>query len=198
MVPTIGGSPVKFKAKGWRLGHGSPSRILLREVRAPGFTRIKPALESQPLLCEHRTQRRTGVMALKVLVVDDDPIMHRVLKLYLERNGYQMITANNGREGLVLAAREQPNFIVLDVRMPEMGGLAALRQLKEMESTKAIPVIVVTVHADRLTQMESQISGSAVFLAKPFRPGDLLAELQRLAPLETEGKHKPSTGEPQK
>jgi two-component system response regulator MtrA len=124
-------------------------------------------------------------MPLKVLVVDDDPIMHRVLRLYLQRNGYHMITANNGRQALELAEREQPQVIVLDVRMPEMGGLPALRKLKESQSTKSIPVIVLTVHADRMTHMESQISGAAAFLAKPFRPAELLAEIKRLSPPET-------------
>jgi CheY-like chemotaxis protein len=70
--------------------------------------------------------------------------------------------------------------------MPEMSGLAALRRLKEAETTKAIPVIVVTVHADRLTIMESQVSGAAAFLAKPFRPAELLAEIKRLAPTDSE------------
>jgi CheY-like chemotaxis protein len=125
-------------------------------------------------------------MAQKVLVVDDDPIMHRVLKHYLERNGYQMLNAGNGREAIEVALRELPQLIVLDVRMPEMSGLAALRKLKEAETTKAIPVIVVTVHADRLTLMESQVSGAAAFLSKPFRPAELLAEIKRLAPTDPE------------
>ncbi len=123
-------------------------------------------------------------MAQTILVVDDDPIMHRVLKHYLERNGYQLLDANNGRQALELATRELPQLIVLDVRMPEMGGLAALRQLKETDSTKHIPVIVVTVSVDRMTHMESEFSGASAFLAKPFRPAELLAEIKRLAPLE--------------
>jgi len=121
-------------------------------------------------------------MSNKVLVADDDPIMHRVLRHYLERNGYQMLNATTGREALELADREQPHLIILDVRMPEMSGLAALRQLKENERTKAIPVIVVTVHADRATHMESEVSGAAAFLPKPFRPAELLALLQKFMP----------------
>jgi len=121
-------------------------------------------------------------MTQKVLVVDDDPIMHRVLRQYLERNGYQMIDAGNGREAIETAIRELPQVILLDVRMPEMSGLAALRELKENEITKDIPVIVVTVNADRLTLMESQVSGAAAFLAKPFRPSELMGEIKRLVP----------------
>jgi CheY-like chemotaxis protein len=123
-------------------------------------------------------------MSLKVLVVDDDPIMHRVLRLYLERNGHHMISATSAPQALALAAGELPHVIVLDVRMPEMGGLAALRELKEMPATRAIPVIVVTVHADHATHLESEVSGAAAFLAKPFRPAELLAEITRLTGLD--------------
>jgi CheY-like chemotaxis protein len=126
-------------------------------------------------------------MAQTILVVDDDPIMHRVLKHYLERNGYQMFNASDGRQAIEIATRDQPDLIILDVRMPEMGGLTALRQLRETESTKDIPVIVVTVNADRMTLLESQFSGASAFLAKPFRPAELLAEIQRLAPPKEAG-----------
>jgi len=116
----------------------------------------------------------------KVLVVDDDPIMHRVLGQYLERNGYQMLSASDGQQAVQMASLEAPQVIILDVRMPEMSGLAALRQLKEIHGTKSIPVIVVTVNADRATLMESEVSGADGFLTKPFRPGELLAEIKRL------------------
>lgn len=116
----------------------------------------------------------------KILVVDDDPIMHRVLGRYLEQNGYEMLSASNGLEAVQKATLEAPQVIILDVRMPEMSGLEALRQLKEIERTKSIPVIVVTVNADRATLMESEVSGADGFLTKPFRPGELLAEIKRL------------------
>ena len=61
-------------------------------------------------------------MPHRVLVVDDDLIMHEVLQRYLGRNGYEMINACNGREAIALATRELPELIILDVMMPEMGG----------------------------------------------------------------------------
>ena len=127
--------------------------------------------------CGHR---RMAATTRKILVVDDDPIMHRVLGRYLEQNGYEMLSARNGLEAVQKATLEAPQVIILDVRMPEMSGLEALRQLKEIERTKSIPVIVVTVNADRATLMESEVSGADGFLTKPFRPGELLAEIKRL------------------
>jgi len=121
-------------------------------------------------------------MAQKILVVDDDPIMHRVLQQYLAREGYQMISAKDGPEAIALATRERPHLIILDVRMAEMDGLEVLGRLKEAEATNGIPVIIATVNADHLTQLQSETSGAAAFLTKPFRPAQLLAEIKRLLP----------------
>ena len=117
-----------------------------------------------------------------ILVVDDDPITQRVLHHYLTRMGHHILSANNGREALEVARRELPQLIILDVMMPEMGGLTALRQLKEIESTKSIPVIIVTVQAATLTQLEAEASGAALFITKPFSPTQLLAAIKGLLP----------------
>src|SRR5215471_3020151 len=121
-------------------------------------------------------------MPRTILVVDDDPITQRVLQHYLTRTGYQILSAGNGHEAIELARRELPDLIILDVMMPEMGGLSALRQLKEIEVTKSIPVIIVTVQAAPLTQLEAEASGAALYITKPFSPTQLLAAIKRLLP----------------
>ena len=117
-----------------------------------------------------------------ILVVDDDPITQRVLQHYLTRTGHQILSAANGREAIELAERELPDLIILDVMMPEMGGLTALRRLKENQATKSIPVIIVTVQAAALTQLEADASGAALFITKPFSPTQLLVAVKRLLP----------------
>jgi CheY-like chemotaxis protein len=121
-------------------------------------------------------------MAHTILVVDDDPITQRVLQHYLTRTGHNILSASNGREAIEVALRELPQLIILDVMMPEMGGLTALRQLKELDATKSIPVIIVTVQAAPLTQLEAEASGAALFITKPFSPTQLLAAINRLLP----------------
>jgi len=116
----------------------------------------------------------------KILVVDDEPIVHRLLQHHLERAGYEMIAASNGREALELAGREGPQLIVMDIMMAEMDGLTALRQLKKEEQTKAIPVIMITANPHYAAQQESKASGADVFLTKPFSPSQLLSEISRL------------------
>jgi two-component system phosphate regulon response regulator PhoB len=123
-------------------------------------------------------------MAHTVLVVDDDPIMHRVLEHYLERHGYHLLNATGGHEALEIATRVVPDLILLDVGMPDMSGLTALRHLKDNEKTRATPVIVITAQADSATHVESEVSGAAAFLTKPFRPADLLQLLIKILPPE--------------
>ena len=121
-------------------------------------------------------------MAQTVLVVDDDPVVHWVLRRLLEGMGFQMARANNGLEALELAARDLPQLIILDVLMPEMGGLTVLRKLKEAEATKGIPVIVLTSLAQRTTQLEASNSGADYFLSKPFTEAELMTALRQLLP----------------
>jgi two-component system alkaline phosphatase synthesis response regulator PhoP len=118
----------------------------------------------------------------KILVVDDEPIVHRLLQHHLERAGYEMIGATNGKEALELAHSECPELIVMDVMMAEMDGLTALRSLKKKEDTKGIPVIMITGNSHYVTQQESEAAGAALFLNKPFSPGQLLNEIRRLVP----------------
>ncbi len=116
----------------------------------------------------------------KILVVDDETFMHIFMKHHLTRAGYEVLAARDGREGLDQAARESPDLIVMDVMMDEMDGLSALRELKNAEATRGVPVIMITTSATALTRRESEASGAAVFLTKPFSPTQLLEEIKRL------------------
>jgi CheY-like chemotaxis protein len=121
-------------------------------------------------------------MTKQILVVDDDPLMHRLFQHHLERAGYQVLAANNGREALEIVSRHPPQLIVMDIMMPDVDGLAALRELKKEEATKSIPVIVITANSHHLTRKESEACGAAIFLTKPFSPTQLLNEIRRLVP----------------
>lgn len=122
-------------------------------------------------------------MTNQVLVVDDDPLMHRLLQHHLARAGYQMLSATNGREAIEIVSREHPGLIVMDVMMPDVNGMAALRELKKEDATKTIPVIVITANSHAIVSKESELAGGAVFMTKPFSPAQLLNEIRRLLPL---------------
>ena len=121
-------------------------------------------------------------MAHTVLVVDDDPLTQRVLQHYLERAGYQMLSANNGRDAIKLARRDSPRLIILDVMMPDMDGWTVLKKLKKTEATKAIPVILLSANADLMAKEESSRSGATLVLVKPISAEQLLAVIRRLVP----------------
>ncbi|HTI73200.1 MAG TPA: response regulator [Candidatus Limnocylindria bacterium] len=119
-------------------------------------------------------------MTPTILIVDDEAHMLRVTELSLKRGGYSLLIARNGREAIELAGRMHPALIVMDVQMPEMDGLTALKTLKENEATSHIPVIMLTARGHVLTRTEAEGSGAAMFITKPFSPNQLLADVQRL------------------
>src|SRR5437899_1600719 len=119
--------------------------------------------------------------AEKILLVDDEGLMLALYKAYLERSGYQLVTAKSGEEAIEMAARERPNLIVMDVIMQGMSGLAALRALKTNEATDTIPVMILTAAVDQqraAARRESMLGGAVRFLTKPITPVQLLAEIR--------------------
>jgi len=119
-------------------------------------------------------------MPLKVLIVDDEPHMLRLSELSLKRGGFDLVIGHNGREAVELATREQPALVVMDVVMPEMDGLAALKQLKASPVTAHIPVIMLTSRGQTVAREEAASSGAALYITKPFSPSQLLAEARRV------------------
>lgn len=118
-------------------------------------------------------------MPRKILIVDDEPFMLRLIQHHLENAGYQMIKARNGREAVEAAIRENPCLVVMDAMMPNMDGLTALRQLKQEPSTRDIPVIMLTANPHKYSQEDAESSGAAIFLTKPFSPTQLLEEIRK-------------------
>ena len=119
-------------------------------------------------------------MTPKILVVDDEPYMHVLLRHHLQRSGFATLKAINGREAIETATREQPSAVVMDVMMEQMDGLAALKELKASDRTKGIPVIMITANAHQITRDAAEASGAALFMTKPFSPTKLMQEIKRL------------------
>ena len=109
-------------------------------------------------------------MPHKILIVDDEPFMLRLIQHHLENAGYEMIKARNGREAVEAATREKPRLVVMDAMMPNMDGLSALRQLKQGVSTRAIPVIMLTANPHKYTREEAESSGAAIFMMQSNCP----------------------------
>ena len=119
-------------------------------------------------------------MAKTILVVDDERHIVRLVQVNLERAGYEVTTAYDGVEAIEAVQSELPDMIILDVMMPRMDGLEALKELRANEQTKDIPVIMLTAKAQDADIFKGWSSGVDSYLTKPFNPRELLAFVDRI------------------
>ncbi|GMV87211.1 MAG: hypothetical protein AMXMBFR81_01420 [Chthonomonas sp.] len=120
-------------------------------------------------------------MALKVLVCDDERHIVRLIQVNLERQGYQVITAFDGKEGLEKIRSEKPNLVVLDVMMPYLDGFEVLKTLRREPETQNLPVIMLTAKAQDKDVFEGYHYGADMYLTKPFNPMELVAFVKRIS-----------------
>lgn len=115
-----------------------------------------------------------------ILVADDDPITQRVVGFILNKLGHRVLSAGTGLEALHELEESNPNLLILDLAMPEMDGLAALRQLRSQERFRQLPVIVLTASGLDRDAQAARAEGVNDFLTKPFRSQELVEKLQLL------------------
>jgi len=116
----------------------------------------------------------------KILAVDDEKHIVRLVQVNLERAGYQVVTANDGKEALEQVAAENPDLVVLDVMMPYMDGFEVLQNLRRNPATRDIPVIMLTAKAQDADVFKGWQSGVDCYLTKPFNPMELLSFVKRI------------------
>lgn len=116
-------------------------------------------------------------MDKKILVIDDDPNIVELLKNRLIANHFQVVTAANGEEGVAALQAEKPDLVIVDVLMPKMDGYTFVRTLRRQESTKNIPVIVLTAK-DKMKDL-FELEGVKDYMVKPYRPEDLLERIKK-------------------
>lgn len=119
-------------------------------------------------------------MARKILACDDEKHIVRLVQVNLERQGYQVVTANDGKEALEKVESERPDLVVLDVMMPYMDGFEVLQNLRRNPSTRDIPVIMLTAKAQDADVFRGWQSGVDCYLTKPFNPMELVAFVKRI------------------
>ena len=116
----------------------------------------------------------TAMPDAKVLLVDDDPVILKLLQVNFEMEGYTVMTAADGVEGLEKARSERPDIVLLDIMMPRMDGLQVTQALKGDESTKDIPIILLSAKAQASDIQAGRDMGADDYLTKPFDPLELL------------------------
>jgi two-component system alkaline phosphatase synthesis response regulator PhoP/two-component system response regulator VicR len=120
-------------------------------------------------------------MPLKVLVCDDERHIVRLIQVNLEREGYKVVTAYDGKEGLEKVRTEKPDLMVLDVMMPYMDGFEVLKALRRDADTADLPVIMLTAKAQDRDVFEGYTYGADMYLTKPFNPRELISFVKRIS-----------------
>jgi DNA-binding response OmpR family regulator len=117
---------------------------------------------------------------VRVLVVDDDPVILRLLEVNFEMEGYAVLTASDGVQGLRAAREQRPHVIISDVMMPHMNGLELVAALDADEATGAIPVILLSARAQETDVSDGLQAGADDYVTKPFDPLELIDRVQQL------------------
>ncbi len=117
----------------------------------------------------------------RILCIEDEPEMIDLIRLILERKGFEVLGAVGGQEGLEAIRREKPDLILLDLMMPDVDGWEVYRQMKADDELKDIPVVVVTAKAQSIDKVLGlHIAKVDDYVTKPFGPSDLLESVERI------------------
>jgi DNA-binding response OmpR family regulator len=114
----------------------------------------------------------------KILAIDDNPQALKMLRLCLEKQDYEVIAAHSGSEGLREFRDNHPDLVILDIMMPDVDGWEICRSLREMSPN--VPILILTVLKEKANVVRGLALGADEFVAKPFRPGELVARIQAL------------------
>ena len=116
----------------------------------------------------------------KLLLIDDEVQLLEMLQIRLEANGYEIVTANDGVEGIEKVKSENPDLIILDIMMPKMDGYEVCEILKNDPQYSKIPIIFLSAKAQEDNMKIGKEEGAEAFVKKPFETSDLLTKIEEL------------------
>jgi DNA-binding response OmpR family regulator len=115
----------------------------------------------------------------KILIVDDERDIVKALMIRLQANGYEVVTAFDGAQGVFMAHKEKPDLIILDIRMPAGDGFSVAERLKSSMHTFSIPIIFLTGSPERDAEGRAMELGARFYIKKPYDPEELLDAVKR-------------------
>jgi two-component system alkaline phosphatase synthesis response regulator PhoP len=116
----------------------------------------------------------------KILVVDDEPDIVEMLSYNLAQEGYEVVTANDGEQALVVARQEKPELVLLDIMMPKLDGVEACRRLREMPEMRKSFVVMLTARAEEYSELAAFDMGADDYIVKPIKRRALLSKLKAI------------------
>lgn len=121
----------------------------------------------------------------KVMVVDDEPDLVRLVEFILHKEGFEVVACSDGRSALALLEGEKPDLIILDIMMPLMDGMEVLRQIRSHRATSRVPVIMLTAKTASVTVDEARQLWVSDYVMKPFDPEKLIVKVKKALKLPT-------------
>jgi len=121
-----------------------------------------------------------GPVSMKVIIIEDERDLAELLAFNLEKEGWRTAIALDGRSGLELVTAELPDLVILDLMLPEMGGIEVCRHLRRQERTSAIPIIMVTAKGEEIDRVVGFEVGADDYLVKPFSTRELLLRIKAI------------------
>ena len=121
-------------------------------------------------------------MTKRILVVEDTEDNRQIIRDLLSSVGYELIEAVDGAEGVVVAQRERPDLILMDIQLPEIDGYEATRRIRAIPELARTPIIAVTSYALSGDEAKTRAAGCDGYVAKPFSPRQLLAKVREFLP----------------
>lgn len=115
----------------------------------------------------------------KILVIDDEPIIHDIVSFMVKSRGYKVMSSPNGEDGLAKARDESPDLILLDIMMPGMRGHDVCMRLKSDRDTKRIPIVMITGESDRNAILKAREIGADDYIVKPFTLATLTERMDK-------------------
>jgi signal transduction histidine kinase/CheY-like chemotaxis protein len=145
---------------------------------------VDSSITLPPETAENQTARASFEGA-QILVVDDNPDLRAYVSSVLQRQGYQVRTAEQGAAGLEMATRYGPDLIITDLMMPGVSGLEMIERIRKNAVLQGTPIILLTAKVDDETRLEGAEQGADAYLSKPFNDRELLAEVRNLLALKS-------------
>jgi len=164
VAPSEGGAPA-----------ADPEDLIADPIAAPASRVVENEPPSHPAAAPSPEGRR---QKLRILVIDDDPVLQKMVRLHLTRAGHQVEQALDGRQGLEMIVKELPDLILTDWMMPALDGLKLCRALRRADTTRGIYVIMLTSREDEESILEAFEAGADDYIIKPFRPRSLIARIR--------------------
>lgn len=123
---------------------------------------------------------RENTPAKKILIVDDEPDILEFLQYNLRKEGYEVVTANDGRQAIAVAEKEKPGLIILDIMMPELDGVETCRLLRTKKEFQEVPIAFLTARDEDFSQITALDVGGDDYITKPVKPRVLVSRINAL------------------